>query len=172
MITKHDDLLGTLIHDAAHNLRSMIDKELAPHNLTRVKWLALGIIRNNPGISQSGLAEKMELGDATVGRLIDRMQERGFVERRPNPNDRRANDLYLTDIAKPLITELDYLADKLKAAALEGVSETDRKTANKVLETIKRNLKAKLVAVFTVGAITSQKIVDAQEFALLTVVGI
>ena len=73
MITKHDDLLGTLIHDVAHLLRLDIDRRLKDHNLTRVKWLALGIIANQPHLTQRELAEKMELGNAAVGRLVDRL---------------------------------------------------------------------------------------------------
>ncbi|MGB0906087.1 MAG: MarR family winged helix-turn-helix transcriptional regulator [Maricaulaceae bacterium] len=170
MITKNDDMLGTLIHDVAHNLRSVIDKELAPYNLTRVKWLALGIIRKNPGISQSGLAEKMELGVATVGRLVDRMEERDFVERVPNPEDRRANDLHLTNTSKALISELDFLADNLKATALVGIPDADVETANRVLGQIKTNLRAKLLSFAAATLMTGQKIMSSPEVSLLTTV--
>jgi DNA-binding MarR family transcriptional regulator len=148
MITKQNDLLGTLIHDVAHNLRVAIDNKLAPHNLTRVKWLALGIIRKNPGISQSGLAEKMELGNATVGRLIDRMVERGFVEREPDPQDRRAFGIFLTPEAKTLIEDLDHIAVEIRREALAEIPEEEARKVNKILVKMKKNLRTQL-AVFT-----------------------
>lgn len=146
MITKSDDLLGTLIHDTAHNLRLVIDKKLADYNLTRVKWLALGIIRSYPGISQSALASRMELGDATVGRLVDRIEERGFLERHPNPDDRRAYGLHLTPDAKALIVELDHIAQELRADTLVGLDSAEIASVNAALIKIKKNLKHQLSA--------------------------
>ena len=142
MITKHDDLLGTLIHDVAHRLRHEIDRRLKPYNLTRVKWLALGIIANNPDMTQAELAADMELGNAAVGRLVDRLERRGFVIRKSDPDDRRAYRLSLTYTATDLLEHLKDTAAELRRDVLEGFSASEVKTLNKGLNRLDRKLKS------------------------------
>lgn len=158
MITKDDDLLGTLIHDVAHLLRFEIDKRLKPHNLTRVKWLALGILKRHPTLTQVELAEKLELGAASVGRLVDRLEERGFVTREADPNDRRSYRLHLTEEAISLLRDLDGLADSLRADTLDNFSEDEVETLNAGLSKLKRNLKAHALAALAVTTLTAHKI--------------
>ena len=158
MITKDDDLLGTLIHDVAHLLRFEIDKRLKPHNLTRVKWLALGILKRNPALTQAELAERMELGTASVGRLVDRLEDRGFVTREADPNDRRSYRLHLTEDAAGLLRDLDGLADTLRADTLETLSEREVETLNEGLSKLKRNLKASAIAGVAIASLTAQKV--------------
>ena len=79
MIGKDDNSLGALLHDVAHQLRVVIDREVAPYNLTRAKWVALGMLDRKEGLTQTELAARLEIGDATVGRLIDRLETRGSL---------------------------------------------------------------------------------------------
>jgi|GEM_PF-281157 len=140
MITKHDDLLGTLIHDVAHLLRLDIDRRVAPHNLTRIKWLALGVIKKNPGLTQSELASELELGAAAVGRLIDRLEERNFIVRSPALDDRRAYTLDLTPAANSLVLSLDATAQELKDDLLHSLSDQEVSSLNRGLNKLKSNL--------------------------------
>lgn len=140
MITKHDDLLGTLVHDVAHLLRLDIDRRVAPHNLTRIKWLALGIIDRNAGLTQAEVAAELELGAAAVGRLIDRLEDRGFVVRSQSPDDRRAYFLSLTPEAEALVHALDGTAHDLRTDLLEGLSEREVSALNRGLSKLKSNL--------------------------------
>lgn len=142
MITKHDDLLGTLIHDVAHLLRLEIDQRVESKNLTRTKWLALGIIDANPGLSQSELAIELELGAAAVGRLVDRLVARNFVERRSTDSDRRAYQLYLTRDARKLITKLDGVSAQLRKDVLRGLEDEDVSRLTHGLQQLKKNLQA------------------------------
>ncbi|GHA93530.1 hypothetical protein GCM10009069_15760 [Algimonas arctica] len=146
MIGKDKDLLGSLIHDVAHLLRLDIDDRLKVHNLTRVKWLALGVIQDNPHISQSSLATNLELGNATVGRLVDRLVERGFVDRDNDPNDRRSYLLSLTPLAETTIDDLSDVPDALRDDALSGISQDDRTRLSGSLVEMKTNLKERLAA--------------------------
>ena len=142
MISKHDDLLGTLIHDVAHLLRLDIDQRVQSWNLTRTKWLALGIIHTHPGLSQSELAVELELGAAAVGRLVDRLVARNFVERRSTDTDRRAYKLHLTKEARVLVTQLDGVADQLREDLLQGLDNRDILCLTKGLQKLKSNLQA------------------------------
>ena len=150
MITKHDDLLGTLIHDVAHLLRLDIDRRLKKHKLTRVKWLALGIIQHQPSMSQSELAAEMELGNAPVGRLIDRLEQRGFIDRVSDPEDRRVSRLQLTKSATKLLAELDEMGVEIRHDLLDGLSAADVKKLNGSLNKLKDNLKKKSMIVSAV----------------------
>lgn len=140
MITKNDDLLGTLVHDVAHLLRHDIDRRVAPLNLTRSKWLALGIIHRNPGLTQSELSSKLELGAAAVGRLVDRLVDRAFVERSPSPVDRRAHVLSLTPEAEALIVQLDEIGKNLREELLDGLTQKEITLLNRGLTKLKSNL--------------------------------
>ncbi len=142
MITKHNDLLGTLIHDVAHLLRLNIDRRLESHNLTRVKWLALGVLYHKDATTQSELASAMELGTASVGRLVDRLVVRGFVERRQDPEDRRAYRLFLTQTALALLEELEDIGVELREETLQSLSDQDIGTLNSGLLKIKSNLQS------------------------------
>lgn len=141
MITKHEDLLGTLVHDVAHLLRHDIDSRVKRYNLTRVKWLALGIIEHRPNITQKNLAVELELGSATVGKLVDRLEARGFVSRIPAPNDRRAYCLNLEPAATELLKDLRGVASTMRKDALLGLSDDEIKAVNSGLMKIKQNLK-------------------------------
>lgn len=143
MITKNDDLLGTLIHDVAHLLRHDIDRRLEPHNLTRVKWLALGVLARNGALTQAELAQKMELGNATVGRLVDRLEDRGFVARAPDENDRRSYQVSVTQSAKDLLKNLDATGAEFRKDTLESLSDAEIIGLNKGLLKLKENLKTK-----------------------------
>ena len=145
MITKQDDLLGTLIHDVAHLLRHEIDDRLRPYNLTRVKWLALGIIQNHDGLSQSELSEKLELGAASVGRLVDRLVKRGFVSRTQDPDDRRSYKLGITASANTLLAELDGVPDHLEREMLDDLSAKEVEDLTTGLTTLKAKLKERLM---------------------------
>jgi len=141
MITKHEDLLGTLIHDVAHLLRHDIDSRVKRHNLTRVKWLALGIIEQSPNITQKDLATELELGSASVGRLVDRLEARGFILRKPALHDRRANCLTLKPEASKLLEELRAVASEMREDALKGLTAAEVKALTSGLLKIKQNVK-------------------------------
>jgi len=158
MIGKDKDLLGSLIHDVAHLLRLDIDKRLKAHNLTRVKWLALGVIQDQPHISQAKLATIMELGNATVGRLIDRLNERGFVIRENDPDDRRSYLLDLTPLAKTTIKALSDVPEALREDAMTGLSDRDTSHLNRCLVAMKTNLKDRSAAWLS-GAIVLDQVV-------------
>ena len=158
MITKHNDLLGTLIHDVAHLLRLDIDARLEPHNLTRVKWLALGIIAKKGPMTQAELAAEMELGVASVGRLVDRLVDRNFVLRQQHPNDRRSYRLLLSQSAKDLLAELDGMAATLRADTVHSLTETEVKSLNSGLLKLKDNLKSRALSASAVLFIAAQKL--------------
>ena len=140
MIRKKADVVGSLLHDAAHLLRLRIDEALRPYDLTRVSWMAIGIIEQNEMLTQSDLAARLELGTAATGKLVDRLQERGLVERHDDPEDRRANLLAVTPGARDLLERLKSVGEALREEVLQDLGEAERRQLQRSLQKIKTRL--------------------------------
>ena len=134
------DTFGFLLSDTARLLRKRFDERARQHGATRAQWKALLAISRHEGINQGGLAELLEVEPITLCRLIDRMEEAGLVERRRDPKDRRAWQLFLTDKAHPVLEELHATAAELMEQTLRGISETQTSMMTDLLNQIRDNL--------------------------------
>lgn len=121
-------------------LRRAFDARVRDIGVTRPQWRVLTVLRRHEGINQGGLAEQLEVEPITVCRMVDRLQEAGLVERRPDPADRRSWRLFLTDRAEALLDRLRPMADDLFEEALEGIEPADRASLHALLERIRSNL--------------------------------
>src|ERR1700731_1401116 len=116
-----------LLHDVARLLRVDADKRARAHGMTRAQWGILIWLERQPGLSQKELAEILEVEPITVARLIDRLEGRGMVERRPDPKDRRIWRLHLLPPSAPVLTELkDERADMHRMATAHIDEATER----------------------------------------------
>src|SRR5690606_4102834 len=93
--------LGFLIHDTSRLRRSAFDRYLRPLNITRSQWWVLAYLSRGDGLTQSDLADQLDLGRVAIGGLIDRLEKNGMVRRVADPNDRRVNRIYLEPKSKP-----------------------------------------------------------------------
>lgn len=132
--------LGFLMYETSRLLRRELDRRLKPLGLTQVQWRALAILSRQEGINQATLAERLEVRPITLGRLIDRLEAAGWVERRPDPGDRRACRLYLTSQVQPLLTQIRAEAREVRKAALDNLEPEVRATLMSALRGIKQNL--------------------------------
>ncbi|HVS25692.1 MAG TPA: MarR family transcriptional regulator [Gammaproteobacteria bacterium] len=135
-----DRSLGVLISDVAKLLRRSFDRRLQSLGLTQAQWRAIVNIARTEGMSQTALAECLEIQPITVGRLIDRMQNAGWVERRGHPLDRRAVQLYLTAKCQPILEEIHVRANDMMAECVTGVPAAAQKQLFDGLKRIKQNL--------------------------------
>src|SRR4051812_6066760 len=99
-----------LIHQIARQLRVSFDRRVKHLGLTHSQWRALGMLRRHPGMSQSQLAERLEIEPITLVRLLDRMEKAGWIARQPNPRDRRANCVVLTAQAQGILKKMRPIA--------------------------------------------------------------
>ena len=99
-------------------VRAYADKQAARYGITRAQWAVLAKVERTEGLKQSELAEQMEMQPITLTRLIDRLCDNGWIERRSDDTDRRVNRLYLRKAARPLLSKLGGLRSELTAAAL------------------------------------------------------
>jgi DNA-binding MarR family transcriptional regulator len=132
--------LGFLLHEVARLLRRRFEQNARDSGLTRSQWQVLAYLANNEGINQSGLADLLEIEPITLGRIIDKLQARGLIERHPDPSDRRAWLLHLTPAARPKLSQLRRLGDVTRGEALAGVSEADTERLLRTLQALKANL--------------------------------
>jgi DNA-binding MarR family transcriptional regulator len=135
-----DRNLGVLISDVAKLLRRSFDRRLQSLGLTQAQWRAIVNIARTEGMSQTALAECLEIQPITVGRLIDRMESAGWVERRGHPLDRRAVQLYLTRKCQPILDEIQARAKDMMADCVAGVPATAQKQIFDSLQRMKQNL--------------------------------
>jgi MarR family transcriptional regulator, transcriptional regulator for hemolysin len=123
-------------------VRAYADKQAARYGITRAQWAVLAKVERTEGLKQSELAEQMEMQPITLTRLIDRLCDNGWIERRSDDTDRRVNRLYLRKAARPLLGKLSGLRSELTAAALDGISPSDAQRLLTQLETIKENVRS------------------------------
>jgi MarR family transcriptional regulator, transcriptional regulator for hemolysin len=122
-------------------VRAYADKQAARYGITRAQWAVLAKVERFEGLKQSELAEQMEMQPITLTRLIDRLCENGWIERRSDDADRRVNRLYLRKAARPLLGKLGGLRSELTATALEGIIPSDAHRLLTQLELIKENVR-------------------------------
>ncbi|MDQ2878305.1 MAG: MarR family transcriptional regulator [Pseudomonadota bacterium] len=134
------DTLGFQLSDVSRLMRRRFDDRARLIGVTRPQWRALTMLSRNEGMNQGGLADLLEVEPITLCRMIDRLEEAGLVERRRDPQDRRAWRIFLTDKARPLIDQLRIIADGLFEDALEGIDPDDRDTLRITLDRIRDNL--------------------------------
>jgi MarR family transcriptional regulator for hemolysin len=131
-----------LLHDVARLMRTRFDQRARMRGMTRAQWVILARLSRQPGLSQNEMAAICEVEPITVGRLIDRLEARGLVERRPDPMDRRIRRLHLLPAAQPVLDEISHYREELSEAILSGVDARKRDLLVDALLQIKNNLNA------------------------------
>jgi len=134
------DPLGFLVSDVSRLLRRSFDEKARTIGVTRPQWRVLTLLARREGINQGGIADLLEVEPITLSRMIDRLQEAGLVERRADPNDRRAWQLFLTDKATPIIAQLKACAVELFEDALDGFSESEEQQLSALLVRVQQNM--------------------------------
>jgi DNA-binding MarR family transcriptional regulator len=139
MVHAGDDLL-LLLSDIARLVRVEADRRARVHGLTRAQWVILKSVARAPGLSQRELAELLEVEPMTVGRLTDRLEARGLVERRPDSADRRIWRLHLLPGADPVLSALDVLREEIADLLCSGLSAARIDALKQTLSTMRANL--------------------------------
>lgn len=134
---------GFLVSDTARLLRRRFEQRSRHLGLSRAQWQVLAHVSRHEGAKQACLAEMMDIEPITLTRLLDRMEEAGWVERRPDPNDRRARLLYLTPQARPKLAEMRVLAEQIHGELLSRLTPEVRAALLQALACIRAALAEK-----------------------------
>jgi len=134
--------LGFVLGDVSRLMRRRFDARAREIGLTRAQWRVMGQLRRREGINQAALAEILEIEPMTLGRHIDRLVEKNFVERRPDPKDRRAWRLFLKPEAQPVLDKLRTISTVNRREVLQGIPLEEAEALIDTLLKIKGNLTA------------------------------
>jgi MarR family transcriptional regulator, transcriptional regulator for hemolysin len=142
-MTPHDEsYIGYTITDVGRLLRTVFERRVRAFGLTRAQWLVIARVHRRPGLSQSEVADLLEIEKAPAGRLVDRMQAKGWVERRDDRSDRRINRLHLTAEGERLHAAIWPIAEATVDTALGDLSAREQRQ----LTALMTRVKAKLLA--------------------------
>lgn len=137
-----DEYIGYVLSDVARLIRTVFDRRVRDIGLTRAQWLVLTRLYRRPGASQTELADMLEIDRASAGRMIDRMQKNGWVERRADSEDRRINRLYLTADARRAHKDMWAVAEATVDDALAPLSVAEREQFTRLAARVKGQLQS------------------------------
>src|SRR5215831_14916297 len=130
------------LNDVARMLKTYADQQVRQLGMTRAQWAVLARLEICEGLKQSELAEMLDIQPITLTRLVDRMCDNGLIERRSDPDDRRAKRLYLTPAARPLMERLFVLGRTLMNEVLKNVDRGEIERMVGHLDIMRENLRA------------------------------
>tara|TARA_R110001599_G_scaffold183562_1_gene376864 strand:- start:25940 stop:26380 length:441 start_codon:yes stop_codon:yes gene_type:complete len=128
------------LHGAARLWRRNFDRRAREHDLSRARWQVLWLLNRAEGLKQTELADRLDVAPISLGRQLDNLEQEGLVERRRDPGDRRCFRIYLTGAAQPALKVLKTLAEKSRAEALAGLTQTEIVQLHTLLGRIMQNL--------------------------------
>ncbi|MEK9671902.1 MAG: MarR family transcriptional regulator [Rhodospirillaceae bacterium] len=132
--------LAFLIMEAARLQRTVFDRRVRNLGLTRTQWLALRRVVDQPGINQSSLADLLEVEKASAGRVIDKLEDFGWLERRPDETDRRVKRLYVTGMGRRAYRDFTPIAEAMVEEELSGLAPREREALTTLLLNVKQRL--------------------------------
>jgi MarR family transcriptional regulator, lower aerobic nicotinate degradation pathway regulator len=103
-------------------------EECRAFDLTPVQYAALVAIQTHPGIDATRLSAVIAFDRSTLGSVIERIESKGLVERKPSPDDRRIKLLYLTRSGAALLRDIVPAVDRAQARMLQPLQPADCKT--------------------------------------------
>lgn len=132
--------LGFVLHDVARLMRKRFEQRARVAGLTRSQWQVLAKLATHEGIHQKGLADLLEIESITLVRLLDKMQERGLIERRSHPTDRRLSLLFLTPNAHPLLRFMRTIGEQTRKESMADFSAQEHDQMLQYLERMREHL--------------------------------
>lgn len=142
MTSQDTDSLGLLIHDAARLMRRRFEERAVTYGLSSAQFRLLVRLVKDEGAPQARLAEFLEIEPISVSRLLDRMEEGGWIERRPDASDRRVRMVFPTAKSRETYGAIKSMAGEVYDEALAGLSAETREIVMAGLRTIRSNLAA------------------------------
>ena len=138
--TSPDLPVTVAFHELALMVSRLFNGEVRGIGLTRSQWQLLYGLYKLDGQTQTDLAESLSMSKPPLGKIIDRLEKDGWVARKADPKDRRANRVFLTDKVYPLIKPLERIVLEIGESAMIGFSANDRTTLHLLLERVHKNL--------------------------------
>lgn len=134
------DSIGCLLVESARLLRKVFDRRMESLGVTRSQWQVLVNLVYHEGISQSELAERLEIEQPSLVRLLHRLEKSGLIERRVDEHDRRIKRVFLAPGSAIMMAAMENERDALREEFLSGLTSKERDMAVELIGRIKSNL--------------------------------
>lgn len=134
------DSLGALFMDITRMMRRAFQQRMEGSDLTLAQARVLVYVARREGLRQIELAEMLEVQPITLARLIDQLVEAGLVERRADPDDRRAYQIHLQAAATPHLQAIEQVMATLRSEALRGLDRQQVAALMDGLRVMRNNL--------------------------------
>lgn len=135
-----DTCVSFITNQAAKKLADAFNNRLVPKGITRVQWIALFYLGKFEKINQKRLGELMNIKDSTVARLIDRMENEGFLRRTKDPEDRRHTLLKLTEKGEHYREKMLGEGEEMSKIYAKDISDEEIEVFKKVLNKMVSNI--------------------------------
>jgi len=137
---KAENLLPVVASKASRLLANRISKNLSDHQVTAEQWMILASLWENNGLTQQSLADRSLKNKASITHLIDNLEKRKLVARKPDEQDRRNNKVFLTEEGKAVQNALSKIVKKTTVEATRGIDKKELKSLKKTLKKMVDNL--------------------------------
>ena len=128
--------LGYLLKHAELRYAQLTSAELAPLAISPREWAALNCLDEQHGLSQREVAELLGIDRTRMVALVDELQANGWVERRPQPGDRRKNIVTLTASGRELTERGGRIIDECERRFLAVLNESDAEQLKTALDAL------------------------------------
>ena len=132
--------IGGMIHEIDRLVKKRFDRFAETTGMSRAQWHVLAHVSKREGINQATLADLVGVEPITICRMVDRLEALGLVERRPDPNDRRARLIHMIEAARPGLERMRTVAQALFVEALDGITDEEEAILARLLGRIQSNL--------------------------------
>ncbi len=133
---------GFLVHDVSRLRRTAFDQRVKPLGITRSQWWVLANLSRHEGedMMQIELARLLDVGKVTLGGLVDRLEENGFVVRTPDKLDRRSKRVSVSAKGRALVQKMNVIAMEMNTQIMRGISMSQQRELEEMLAKMKHNL--------------------------------
>lgn len=131
---------GWAVYDVQRLIGRIFDRRMREIGLTRAQGRVLAVLRRDDGQTQTAIADRLDMERAPLGKLVDRLEEAGFVTRCIDEGDRRVKRVFLTDKISQVAPHMQAVGEQIFDLALAGLSEDDLEQTTDLLLRIKTNL--------------------------------
>lgn len=135
--------LGALVNDVARLFNRKFDGQVGHLSLTRAQWKVLLYLKRREGLSQSELKDLLEVSPPALAKLLDNLESKSWIERRPDPGDRRTNRLYLTRSVEPLLRRVHVVAAENDRQALAELSDKEAAELTRLMLKVKQSFRSR-----------------------------
>ncbi len=135
-----DDSPGFIMHRASLRYRCEMGRRLKAYDITTEQWAALCRLREQDGLSQKELADRIVKDQPNLTRILDKLEQKGLIRRMDNANDRRAFFVHLTPEGESLMEKLIPIAKEVSVDAFAGFTKEEAASLKNLLNRVWRNL--------------------------------